>query len=271
MYYKIIVDSCCDLTPEMEQRFGITTVPINLQLGDDGYLDDAQLDTVEFMAAMRACTGKIGSASPSPAAFTDVYGQDSFVMTVTSAMSATQQSALLGAGEVPYNVHVFNSKTASAGQTLAAIKLYELAKSEISHKQIVDKMDSFIGQMKTYLVIERFDNLIKNGRLSKVKGTLANVLNMKLILGADGEGQIGLFGKVRRKTKMLQKLVSLVKEDGRPTEGANAVISHANNPNLAQQLADMLREKFSFKEIFVVPTRGTSSMYVDDQGIVLAF
>jgi len=269
--YKIIVDSCCDMTPEMEQRFGITTVPIHLRLGEEEFLDDRALNLSDFMTAMRNCTGKVGSAAPSPIAFTEEMTGDAFVVTVTSAMSATHQNARLGAEDVPHKVYVFDSKTASAGQTLATIKLQELIQLGKSQSQIIGSMNLFIDKMKTYLVLENFDNLIKNGRLGKVKGAVASILNMKLILGADGDGQIGLFGKVRGKAKMLQRLVSLVEDEGRSTEGQSAVISHVNNPGLAQQLADMLKERFNFKEIFVVPTRGTASMYADDQGIVFAF
>ena len=271
MRYKIVVDSCCDMTPEMEKRFGVTSVPINLQLGDNHYIDDKGLDIGKFLDEMSANKGVARSAAPSPAAFTDVYDADTFVVTVTGAMSATHQSAQLGTEDVRHKVHVFDSKTASAGQTLATIKLHELIESKIPYKQIIDDMTVFIDSMKTYLVLEKFDNLINNGRLSKTKAALAGALSMKLVLGADGEGKIDLYGKVRGQTKMLQKLVSLIEEDGRSTDGANAVISHTNNPGLAKKLADMIKEKYNFKEIFIVPTKGTAAMYTDNQGIVLAF
>ena len=271
MDYKIIVDSCADLTPEMARDLEITTVPLYLRLGQDEYLDDCSLDLPGFMQMMAECRDSVGSAAPAPAKFIDVMTDDGFVVTVSSALSATYQNAMLGAEETPANVHVFDSKSASAGQTLIAVKLRELIANKLSKQQIVENVNKFIDEMKTYLVIEKFDNLIKNGRLAAWKGKIASALNMKLLLGSNGEGEISLHAKVRNKKQMLDKILNFITESGRKTKGENMVISHTNNLSLAEQLAERVRERFDFKKIFIVPTRGTSSLYANDKGIVLAF
>ncbi|MCL2349863.1 MAG: DegV family protein [Defluviitaleaceae bacterium] len=271
MDYKIIVDSCCDITPEMAAELGITTVPLYLRLGNEEYMDDCSLDLPSFMEKMRACTEKVGSAAPSPAAFTQAMTQDSFVVTISSALSATHQNATLGAQESSADVHIFNSKSASAGQTLIMLKLKELISDKLCKSQIVENVNEFIDGMKTYFVLERFDNLVKNGRLSAIKGKFASVLNIKLLLGANESGEISLFAKARGKKQMLDKMLSFISESGRKTTGENAVITHVNNSSLADQLAGMIKDRFDFKKVFVVPTRGTSSLYADNKGIILAF
>jgi DegV family protein with EDD domain len=255
----------------MANQLGITTVPMYLRLGRREYLDDCSLDLPAFMEMMRACEDGVGTAAPTPEAFADAMTEDSFVVTVSAALSAANQNALLGAKDSPADVHVFDSKTASAGQTLIAIKLRELISEKIPKQQIIEAVNNFIDGMKTYLVLEKFDNLIKNGRLSAWKGKLSSALNIKLLLGANGAGEISLYAKVRGTKQMLEKMLSFISESGRMTRGENAVISHCNNPSLAEQLAGMIRERFDFKNVFIVPTRGTSSLYADDKGIVLAF
>jgi len=271
MDYKIIVDSCCDLTPEIASELEITTVPLFLRLGSREYVDDFALDLQEFMKEMSICTEGAGTAAPSPAAFTDAMNKDSFVVTVSSALSATYQNALLGAKKSIASIHVFDSKSASAGQTLIAIKLRELISDKIPKQQIVETVNGFIDNMKTYFVLEKFDNLIKNGRINAWKGKIANVLNIKLLCGSNSKGEIALYAKARGTKQMLEKMLTFISESGRITTGENAVISHCNNPSLAEQLAGMIRERFDFKKVLVVPTRGTSSIYADDQGIILAF
>lgn len=271
MSYKIIVDSCADLTPEMADEFEITTVPLHLRLGQKEFMDDNNLDLNQFMQLMADCKEGAGSAAPSPASFADAMTDDGFVVTISSELSATYQSASLGADDAPANVHVFDSKSASAGQTLIAVKLRELIANKLPKPQIIDSVNKFIDDMKTYFVIEKFDNLVKNGRMSALKGKIASVLNMKLLLGSDGAGKISLHAKARNTKQMLEKMVGFITESGRKTTGENLVISHVNNQSLAEQLASMVRERFDFKKIFIVPTRGTSTLYANDQGIIVAF
>jgi len=271
MDYKIIVDSSSDLTPELEQKMGIVTVPLHLRLGQQEYMDDAELDLAAFMEEMAACKEKVGTSAATPAAFSDVMTQDAFVVTLSAKLSATYSSAMLAAKDALADIHVFDSKSASAGGTLVALKVRELVSKGLPKPQIIEGVNSFIDNMKTYLVLERFENLIRNGRLGVVKGRIASMLNVKLLLGADGQGEIGLYAKVRGTKAVLDKMVSLIGDSGRKTSGENAVISHCNNQSLADQLAGMIRARFDFKEIFIIPTRGTSSLYADNKGIILAF
>jgi len=279
MDYKIIVDSCCDMTPELADRLGVDSViPMTVMLGEREYVDDDDLDLVQFMSDMKACTGKASSASPSPFAFMEAIESaiHSFVVTISSQLSGSYANAELGkslaeekGGDV--DTHVFDTKSASAGEVLVAAKIRELLSNGLSKEQIIKSINSFIDNMKTYFVLERYENLIKNGRLSKVKGRVVNILNMKLIMGADGNGTIALFAKPRGTSQMLDKLVSMVKSSNRPTTGENMVICHCNNLPLAKQLSTLFKQHFNFKEIFIVPVRGTISLYADDKGIVMAF
>jgi len=271
MDYRIIVDSCSDLTPEMEESFGIVTVPLHLRLGQQEYMDDADLNLAAFMEEMAACSDKVGTAAPAPAAFSDAMTQDAFVVTISAKLSATYSNAILAAKDALANIHVFDSKSASAGGTLVALKIRELVERGLPKPQIIDSVNSFIDDMKTYFVLERFENLVKNGRLGAIKGKVASVLNVKLLLGSNGEGEIALHAKARGTKQMLEKMMSLISVSGRNTTGENAVISHCNNLSLAEQMAGLIRQRFDFKEIFIIPTRGTSSLYADNKGIILAF
>ena len=277
MDFKIIVDSVCDITPHLLERLGVTKIPLTLRLGRKEYTDDENLDLEGFMAEMSQSAEKAGTAAPSPHSFKNAIesAARSFVVTVSSQLSGAYSAARLGKEYAEANgvtdVHVFDSKTASAGQLLIAVKIRELISKKIPMDQIIQTVNGFIDSMKTYLVLERYDNLIKNGRLNKITGRLINILGVKLVLGADGEGNISMHGITRGKTQMLEKFVSLIKASGRPTSGENVVISHCNNLPLASQLKGLIAQRFDFKEIFVVPTGGVSSLYADNRGIIMAF
>jgi len=278
MDYEIIVDSCCDMTPELAERFGVKSVPMTLMLGSKEFVDDEALDLPDFMKQMKDCKEKVSTAAPSPFSFMEAISAaiNSFVVTISSQLSASYANARMGRdfaeenGEAP-NVHIFDTKSASAGEVLVAIKLRELLTNGIPKDQIISHINQFIDNMKTYFVLEKHDNLIKNGRLNKITGAIVQLLNVKLIMGADGKGTITLFSKPLGTEQMLERLMSLIRSSKKATSGENLVICHCNNLPLAKQLSDLIKRQFNFKEILIVPTRGAISVYADDKGIVMAF
>jgi len=277
MDYQIIVDSCCDLTPELKEQLGAVSIPMTLRLGQKEFVDDENLDLPEFMTEMMACTEHASSASPPPMSFKEAIeaAERSFIVTISSQLSGSYANAELGKAMAEedgfVDVHVFDSKSASAGETLVAIKLREMLANGIPKDQIIKTINTFIENMKTYFVLERYENLIKNGRLNKITGKIVNILNIKLIMGSDGNGSIILHAKPRGTTQMLEKLNMLIKSSNRPTNGERLIICHCNNLPLAQQLSASITKLFNFKEIIIIPTRGAISLYADDKGIVMAF
>lgn len=277
MEYKIIVDSCCDLTPELKTKLNAKSIPLTMRLGADEFADDDTINISDFMVQMKACTQKVGSAAPSPLLFQEAMeqAQSSFVVTLSSELSGSYASAILGQSlaeeQSDADVHVFDSKSASAGEVLVAVKIRELIEKQFSKEHIVQTITQFIETMKTYFILDRYDNLQKNGRLSKVKGSLISALNIKLVMGSDGNGNVKLFDKCCGRKRMMEILLSLIESSGKITDGEYLVISHCNNSLLANLLAKEIEYRYRFKEIFIVPTGGLSSLYADDKGIIMAF
>lgn len=276
MGYKIIADSCCDLTSELRQKLDIVSVPLSLNLGNESFIDDDDLNLPEFMEKMKNFNGKIGSACPSPGIYMDAFVKavTSFAITISGNLSGSFASAMLGkslAEEKGANVHVFDSKSASAGQVLVALKLHRMISDGIHNSKIVSSIESFIKEMKTYFVLDNIDNLVKNGRLGKIAGKIISALQIKPIMGSDGDGNIALFSHARGQNQIIDKLSDTIDKSGRSTDGESMVITHCNNPGLAEKLLNSISERYNFKEILVVPTRGISSMYANDKGIVMAF
>jgi len=92
------------------------------------------------------------------------------------------------------------------------------------------------------------------------------VLNIKLLMGANGDGEIALFKKCKGIKNAMRQMLDLIESSGKDTKNENLVISHCNNQSLAEQLNGFVSERFYFKKIYIVPTSGVSSLYVDHQG-----
>lgn len=276
MNIKIIADSCCDMTEALRKRLDLRSVALTLRLGEKEFRDDEALDLSQFMREMKACKEKVGSASPSPSEYQQAFCEagSSFAITLSSQLSGSYESAMLAAraaAEEGAQVHVFDSRSASAGEVLLACKLSEFLQKNLSREAIIERVNAFIDEMKTYFVLENYDNLKKNGRLSRVTGALVSILGIRLVMGADAQGNIQLYHKARGENQMLERLLSLIQQSGREVKNQLMVITHCNNLRLAEKLQALVRERFDFGEILIVPTRGISSLYADDQGIVMAF
>ena len=272
---KIVADSCCDIIPAMRKELGVSSVPLIMLLEGKEYIDDDNLDLPHFIEDMKNCKGKIGSSSPPPASYAKAFDEmdTAFAVTLSSKLSGSYNNAVMGRqfSDNGDNIHVFDSKSASAGEILIVLKLREYIEQGLKKIDIIAKMERFINEMKTYFAIENVDNLKKNGRLNKVVATIITKMHISPIMGADGDGNIALFSHARGNKQIVEKMVDSVTQSGKCTEGERMVITHCNNESLATMLKQEIAKLFHFKDIFVIPTKGLSSMYVNEYGVIMAF
>ena len=275
--YKIIADSSCDISPEIQERLGIDLVPLTLTLGDDSYQDDENLDIPNFLEKMKACLQKAGTAAPSPELFRTAFvdGVKSFVVTLSSKLSGTYSSAVLAknmaAEDGNHDVHVFDSKSASAAEVLITLKIKDFIDAGMVMGTIIEKVEKFIENMKTYFVLENLDNLVKNGRINAFVGKIISSLNIKPIMKDDGKGEIGFHAHSRSTEQTIKKMADTIEKSGKDTTGERVVITHCDNPGLAEKLMTAIKERYNFAEILVFPTKGLSSLYANLGGIIMAF
>ena len=278
MKYKIVADSSCDLTEEMKKEMNVEIVPLTLQLGEKEYIDDENLNVREYVSDMNQCKTPPKSACPSPGEFFKRYLGDESVFTVTlsSKLSGTYNSAVIAKNKFVEEignkfVHVFDSMSASVGETLVCIKIAELAQKDLGEMEIVEKVTNYINGMKTLFLLESLDHLAKAGRLNHIVAKIASVLSIKPIMGSNGEGNIKLFEKVRGYNRAFNRMVDLVGETGEKLEDKILGIAHCNCPDRAEKFKEEVEKKYNFKDIVIVNMSGLSSTYADDGGLVIAF
>jgi len=275
---KILGDSACDLTKELETELDAErAVPFFLDIGKETLIDDESLSMPDFLAKMKACVGKMGSACPSPTQWMDAFikAGGGFAVTISGKLSGMHQVAKMGLEMAKNEVagligHVFDSKSASCGQVLVAMKIRQFIESGLGFDALVSKVESFIEEMKTFVLLEDVSNIVKNGRMSKIKGTLVNVLGIRPVLCAK-DGEIDIFGKLRGSSNIANKLLDCIAQCKRKMQGDVLVISHCNNLSLAEDLREKASEKFDFGRILILETKGLTSLYACDKGIILSF
>ncbi len=278
----ILADSCCDLSPELLKKTQAKIAPLTITIDDTHYVDDGTVDIPPYLAAMKASKNPVRSACPSP----DLYAEDirategdCFIVTLSAKLSGSHNAASLGAQlaqeDMPEKkVHVFDSESASAGETYIALMIHDLIAAGKSFEQIVELVEEKIRSMHTLFVLDSLDNLVKNGRISRTVALLANVLSIRLLMSDDGHGAIKNISKARGIKGALGQMVETCRKhtEGLAAASQRLVISYCNCPERARQVRDMIREKCpAIGEIVLTPTSALSSMYANDGGIVIAY
>ena len=278
----ILADSCCDLSPELLKKTQARVAPLTITIDDTHYVDDGTVDIPPYLAAMKASKNPVRSACPSP----DLYAEDikaadddCFIITLSSKLSGSHNAAVLGVQlaeeDMPEKkVHVFDSESASAGETYLALMIHDLIAAGKSFEQIVETVEEKIRSMHTLFVLDSLDNLVKNGRISKTVALLANVLSIRLLMSDDGHGAIKNISKARGIKGALTQMVETCRKhtEGLAAASQRLVLSYCNCPERARQVRDMIREKCpAIGEIVMTPTSALSSMYANDGGVVIAY
>lgn len=276
MEYRIIIDSCGDLTPDMKADPHIVSVPLTLRVGDTEIIDDESFDQKDFLTRVAACEECPKSACPSPDSYLHACGDAdrAYIVTLSSELSGSYNSALLAArmfeDEHPGSrCHVFNSRSASVGQTLIGLNIRELETMGATFDEVVAGTEAYIEQQHTYFVLDNLDTLRKNGRLSRIKAFMASALKIKPVMGSTPEGAIAQLDQTRGANKALKLMCTIAAKNVRPGSVRRAAVAHCNCEERGLLVAEEMKRLLLIPEILVVPAAGVTSMYANDGGVVL--
>ena len=278
MSFKIIVDSCCDLTPAQLREECFVKVPLTIRVGNHTIVDDDTFDQGELLWRMKESETAPQSACPSPMQYLEAFdcgADDLYVVTLSALLSgshnAAAQARSIWLEDHPgANVHIFNSCSASAGEVLVALKIQEQAQSGMDFTTVVDQVSRYINEMETYFVLETLDNLRKAGRLTRVQSIVTGALHIKLLMGATPEGEICKKGQAMSVKQALNKMVALMADDLKHV-GKRLSIVHCNCLERAFYVKELAMKQCRFDEILVSDTGGIATMYANDGGIVVAY
>ena len=278
MSFKIIVDSCCDLTPAQLREECFVKVPLTIRVGSHTIVDNDTFDQGELLWRMKESETAPQSACPSPMQYLEAFdcgADDLYVVTLSALLSgshnAAAQARSIWLEDHPgANVHIFNSCSASAGEVLVALKIQELAQSGMDFTTVVDQVSRYINEMQTYFVLETLDTLRKAGRLNRVQSIVTSTLRIKLLMGATPEGEICKKGQAMSVKQALNKMVALMADDLKHV-GKRLSIVHCNCLERAFYVKELAMKQCRFDEILVSDTGGISTMYANDGGIVVAY
>ena len=275
--YKILIDSCGELPQELKEDGHFSNVALVLEVDGQQIVDDEAFDQADFLSRVAKSPNAPKSACPSPDAYMQKMEGDAdhiYIVTLSAKLSGSYNSACVARDmyleeQENARVYVFNSKSASIGETLIGIKIAECEEAGMSFDDTVACVEDYISQQHTFFVLETLETLRKSGRLSNLKAIIASTLNIKPVMGSTDEGEICQLGQSRGMSKALDKMVSCMQEVTKNCEEKVLAISHCNCAERAYLLKAKLERAAKFKKIFIVDTAGVSTMYANDGGVIM--
>ncbi|HKM21388.1 MAG TPA: DegV family protein [Lachnospiraceae bacterium] len=277
--YRIILDSCGELPEELKSDDRFRQVALLIRIGEDTVVDDASFDQADFLKKVAAYPTSPQSACPSPDSYIEaIRGEvdNVFIITLSERLSGSYSCADLASklyreecDDNEKNIHVFNSKSASCGETQIAFKIIECIEEGMNFKQVVHAVDQYIESMNTYFVLETLEHLRKNGRLTGVRALVASTLNIKPVMGSTPEGEIQQLATARGVNKALQKMIDIIEKDFPDSVNRRLAIAHCNCKERAIWVKEELLKRMKFMDIMILDTAGISTLYAGDGGIIV--
>ena len=260
MSFKIITDSCCDLTAEMVAQCELSVAQLSVEMDGRVYSNE-EMTPVELYTHLR--NGKLPkTAAVNPEGWAELIrpalraGQDVLVLAFSSGLSATCQSAVIAAGELreefpDRKLIVIDTLCASIGQGLlvyTAAKLREQGKS-------IDEVAAWVEDHKKnvchWVTVEDLMHLKRGGRVSAATAVVGTMLSIKPILRVDDEGKLENLAKARGRKASLNYLLDRMAESFDPELSDTVFIGHGDCLADAQTLESAIRSRFGVKNVYI--------------------
>ncbi len=253
---KIVSDSTADLPESLIDEYGIEIVPLKVHFGEEVFLDWSELKPEEFYHKLANTDILPRTSQPSPADFVKKYkelGVDETIISIhiSSELSGTYQSAIMAKEMLPEkDIYIIDSKLASMAHGMVVIEAARAVKEGKTKEEVLELIDTLLNRVKIYFIVDTLEYLQKNGRIGRAQALLGSLLNIKPILTLV-DGIVTPKEKARGRTKALDKVVKICKDEFGTDQKVKVALIHANVLNEALKLKGIAEEVFQFDEAII--------------------
>lgn len=214
---NIIVDSTADITEDVKER--LTVVPLTLRFGDEEYIEGVTIQKKEFYQKLIESDVLPKTSQAAPADFEDVFekivaaGESAVVITLSSKLSGTWQSAMIAAREYEDSIYVVDSRSVAIGAAILAKLALRLVDEGMGAREIAERLEKEREKICLIAMLDTLEYLKKGGRISAAAAFAGGVLSIKPVV-CIREGEIVVLGKARGSKQGNNLLVSEIRKTG---------------------------------------------------------
>lgn len=229
-----------------------------IHFGNETYDDFTELTASDFYSRLAKEPNNIPKTSyVSPGHMLEVFErlenegyQEVFVITIAKPLSGLHDAIINLSKEVKIKVTVYDSKSLAYPESYMALTAHKMFQVGHPTADVVETLDFIRSHQKMYFAVDTLLYLVKNGRLSKLQGTLGTLLSIKPVLTLNPDGKVETVEKIRTTVKAIKRIVELYFEETKDKE-VITFISHAHNDPGVQMIKDLVKEKYPDRDIVV--------------------
>lgn len=260
--YCLITDATTELNQEQVEKYNIRVIPMKVVLGGTEYTmypDNHELSMKEFYERLTAGE-ETSTTQVTPAVFTEYFesvlkeGKDLIYYGLSSGLSGTYNSSCIAAEELSEKypqrrIVCINSICASVGEGFMLMRAAQKKLSGADFDEVVRYIEENQANVCHWFMVENLEQLKKGGRISAVSAALGTALHICPILSTDREGALRVAAKVRGQKKAIAYLIERLKEDGIDIHEQSVMIGHANCPETAEKVKQILLDEDLVKDV----------------------
>jgi len=259
----LLTDSTADMPESLREMYQIHLVPLNIHIDGNNYLDKMTITPQEFYQKLVKAKQHPKTSQPSTQEFINKYNYlathyDSIIaLNVSKELSGTYQNSLTAAKTISEQtgkkISVINARTTSSALGLLVLRCARAIESGMSHDQIVKEADEWIQKTEVFVSVKTLKYFIRGGRVSPMKGFIANLFNLKPILSIDQEGKSIVFKRAFSRKGITKKILDLIKETAREHQIWEYAVIYANKEEkqFAEWYAQQLEQIIGKQAIFI--------------------
>jgi DegV family protein with EDD domain len=253
---KIVTDSTADLSLEEVKKLGVEFVPLKVNFGEKSFFDKIELTSEEFFKKLTTEKNHPTTTLANPDQFVQVFNKypkdDIIVITLSSKLSGTFQSANLAKNMVDrQNIHLVDTGSVSMGVNLIVREAVKMVKAGKSAKQTFDALEALVKKLRVIAVFDTLKYLVKGGRVSAAKALVAQVANLKPIMGVK-DGVISSVGKSRGVLKSGMEVLRIIDTTDPLDPKYPVVFGHTMVEENLNAFKKVLLEKYKVENVTTV-------------------
>lgn len=249
----VVVDSACDLPPEVLEKDFVHMVPVKVLFGKDSYIDKLALSPPRFYNLLRTRSDVIGTTSqPAPAdfektfAFLSEHYRHVVYVALSGALSGTIKSAISALERLEHrnSIHIIDSKTVTIGAGLIVRRAVEAVENGKKIQDVLQLIENLVERTKLLITIPSLEALIRSGRIGKTKGIIARMMGLRPLLTLNSEGRVVKAAMVHGAEKGREKIVALMQRSIARDKETDFAVAHVDSADTGRWFQHRIEAEF---------------------------
>jgi len=258
----LVTDSTCDLEQDIIDNYQINMLPININFGENHYLDKITILPEQFYTLLKENKDYPKSSQVNEKSFTNLYSHlashyDSIIAIhlsdrLSGTFNSSQKAAKAISEELNKPISVINSKNLSGALGLVVLRTAKAIEAGYSHDQVVNMAEKWTKNVRIFVSVKSMKYLVRGGRVSFVRGLIARILNICPIVSIDESGKAFVFDKAFNQRSNMEKVMGYITKISKEKTIWNYIVLHANNTDAAQWYSEKMETLTNKKPASIV-------------------